>query len=152
MGDDVLQADRRLAVIDNQRGDFEAMAAAHLGSKRDLRTGSAIGRKEQRVLQGFGIGEAEWKALHGVEWTKIGDRTYLLPSDALKLSDDQVRAYLKEAKAASCLAPIRRRRHRQGARGSRADASCGLFGPLRLRDPDAVCAHPRHAVRRRHGG
>ena len=31
------------------------------------------------MLQGFGIGEAEWKALHGVEWTKVGDRTYLFP-------------------------------------------------------------------------
>ena len=27
--------------------------------------------KEQRVLQGFGIGEAEWKALKGVEWSKV---------------------------------------------------------------------------------
>ena len=39
----------------------------------------------------LGIGEAEWKALHGVEWTKIGDRSFLFPSDALKLSDDHVR-------------------------------------------------------------
>ena len=37
------------------------------------------------MLQGFGLGEAEWKALHGVEWSKVGDRTYLFPSDALKL-------------------------------------------------------------------
>lgn len=85
------------AVIDNQRGDFEAMAAAHIGGKRDVAWGD-IGRDEQRVLRGFGIGEAEWKALHGVDWTKPGDgRTYLMPSDALKLSDDQVKAYLKDA-------------------------------------------------------
>ena len=84
------------AVIDNQRGDFEAMAAAHIGGKRELDWG-AIGPSEQRVLQGFGIGEREWKALKGVEWSKLDDgRTYLFPSDAMKLSDDQVKAYLKE--------------------------------------------------------
>jgi hypothetical protein len=87
------------SVIDNQRGDAEAMFAAHIGGKRG-QAWANIGPKEQRVLQGFGLGEAEWKALHGVEWSKFGERTYLTPSDALKLSDDQVRAYLKEAKAA----------------------------------------------------
>ena len=85
------------SVIDNQRGDAEAMFASHIGGKRG-QDWAEIGPKEQRVLQGFGLGEAEWKALHGVEWSKFGDRTYLTPSDALKLSDDQVRAYLKEAK------------------------------------------------------
>lgn len=82
-------------VIDNQRGDSEAMFAAHLGGKRG-QDWAAIGPKEQRVVQGFGLGEAEWKALHGIEWTKLGDRTYLFPSDALKLSDEQVGAYLRE--------------------------------------------------------
>ncbi len=87
------------SVIDNQRGDAEAMFAAHIGAKRG-QAWADVGPKEQRVLQGFGIGEAEWKALHSVEWSKFGERTYLTPSDALKLSDDQVRAYLKEAKGA----------------------------------------------------
>ena len=87
------------SVVDNQRGDAEAMFAAHVGSKRD-QAWADIGPKEQRVLQGFGIGEAEWKALHGVEWSKFGDRTYLTPSDAMKLSDDQVKAYLKESEFA----------------------------------------------------
>jgi hypothetical protein len=87
------------SVIDNQRGDAEAMFAAHVGGKRG-QAWADIGRREQRVLQGFGLGEAEWKALHGVEWTQIGDRTYLFPPDALKLSDEQTLAYLKEAKAA----------------------------------------------------
>src|SRR6185437_8996234 len=87
------------SVTENQRGDAEAMFAAHLGGKRGL-TWDKIGAKEQRVLQGFGLGEAEWKALAGVEWSKFGDRTYLTPSDALKLSDDQVRAYLKETEFA----------------------------------------------------
>lgn len=85
------------SVIDNQRGDFEAMAAHHIGGKRD-QDWAGIGRKEQRVLQGFGIGEAEWKALKGVDWTTIDGKTMLFPSDAMKLSDDQVGAYLKEAK------------------------------------------------------
>jgi hypothetical protein len=85
------------SVIDNQRGDAEAMFASHIGGKRD-QAWADIGPKEQRVLQGFGIGEAEWKALHGVEWTKVGDKTYLFPNDALKLSDDQVKAYIDEAR------------------------------------------------------
>jgi hypothetical protein len=55
-----------------------------------------VGPKEQRVLRGFGIGEAEWKALHGVDWTTIGEKTYLFPNDALKLSDKQVKAYIHE--------------------------------------------------------
>jgi hypothetical protein len=86
------------SVIDNQRGDAEAMFAAHIGGKRG-QDWANIGPKEQRVLQGFGLGAPEWKALHGVEWSKFGDRTYLTPSDALKLSDDQVRDYLKESQA-----------------------------------------------------
>ena len=81
------------SVIDNQRGDAEAMFAAHLGSKRDL-DWDAIGRKEQRVLQGFGVGEAEWKALRQVEWTQLGARTYLFPSDVAKLTDEQIKAYI----------------------------------------------------------
>jgi hypothetical protein len=85
------------SVIDNQRGDFEAMAAHHLGTKRGL-DWADIGKSEQRVLGGFGIGESEWKALHGVDWTTIDGKTMLFPSDAMKLSDDQVAAYLKDAR------------------------------------------------------
>jgi hypothetical protein len=72
------------------------MAASHLGGKRDL-DWNAIGREETRVLKGFGIGEKEWKALKGAEWSKIGGRTFLFPSDAMKLTDEQVRGYLKES-------------------------------------------------------
>lgn len=85
------------SVIDNQRGDFEAMAAHHLGTKRG-QAWADIGRSEQRVLNGFGIGEAEWKALHGVDWTHIDGKTMLFPSDAMKMSDEQVAAYLKESR------------------------------------------------------
>lgn len=85
------------SVVDNQRGDAEAMFASHIGAKRD-QAWADIGPKEQRVLRGFGIGEPEWNALHGVEWTRLGDRTYLFPNDAMKLSDDQVKAYIQEAK------------------------------------------------------
>jgi hypothetical protein len=82
-------------VIDNQRGDFEAMAAHHLGAKRG-QSWADVGKSEQRVLNGFGIAEPEWKALHGVDWTEINGKTMLFPSDAMKLSDEQVSAYLKE--------------------------------------------------------
>ena len=83
------------SVVDNQRGDAEAMFAAHVGGKRG-QAWAEIGPKEQRVLRGFGIGETEWKALHGVEWSKFGDRTYLTPADAMKLSDEQVAAYIAD--------------------------------------------------------
>ncbi|MGH8101392.1 MAG: hypothetical protein ACREIW_08840, partial [Chthoniobacterales bacterium] len=85
------------SVIDNQRGDSEAMFASHIGAKRG-QSWDEVGPKEQRVLGGFGIREAEWKALHNVEWSKLGDRTYLFPSDAMKLSDDHIRAYIRDAK------------------------------------------------------
>ncbi len=83
------------AVIDNQRGDFEAMAArtcrikarARLGQDRPQRAARAAGLRRRRERM------ARFK---GVEWSKLGDgRTYLFPSDALKLSDGQVKAYLK---------------------------------------------------------
>lgn len=83
------------SVIDNQRGDFEAMAAHHLGGKRG-QAWAEIGASEQRVLRGFGITEPEWKALAGVDWTTIDGKTMLFPKDAMKLSDDQIAAYLKE--------------------------------------------------------
>jgi hypothetical protein len=85
------------SVIDNQRGDAEAMFASHIGAKRG-QAWAEIGRSEQRVLRGFGIGEAEWKALHGIEWTDVGGKTYLFPKDVEKLSDDQVKAYINEAR------------------------------------------------------
>ena len=84
------------AVIDNQRGDFEAMTAAYVGSKRG-QAWDGLGKDLQRVMSGFGIGDKEWKALHGIEWSNLKDgRTYLFPSDVAKLSDDQVAAYLKD--------------------------------------------------------
>jgi hypothetical protein len=85
------------SVIDNQRGDAEAMFASWIGSKRKL-DWEKIGSKEQRVLTGFGIGAPEWKALKGVEWSRFGERTSLTAQDAMKLSDAQVAAYLKEAR------------------------------------------------------
>jgi hypothetical protein len=87
------------SVTDAQRGDAEAMFAAHLGRKRGQKW-SEIGRKEQRVVRGFGLGEEEWQLLHTAEWSKIGDRTYLFPSDAMKLSDDAVRDYLANKEGA----------------------------------------------------
>jgi hypothetical protein len=84
------------SVTENQRAEHEAMLAAHLGGKRDQAWGK-IGPKEQRALTGYGIGEAEWEALRGAEWSNVGGRTYLFPSDAMKLSDDQVKAYLASA-------------------------------------------------------
>ena len=81
------------SVLDNKRADAEAMFAAKIGSMRG-QAWEAIGRKEQRVLTGFGIGEQEWAALHKIDWTRVGERTYLFPSDVKALKDDDIRAYL----------------------------------------------------------
>jgi hypothetical protein len=82
------------SVLDNQRGDAEAMFAAHVGSKRG-QAWEEIGPKEQRVLNGFGIGPKEWRTLHQVEWSNIGGRTYLFPADVAKLPDEAVADYIR---------------------------------------------------------
>jgi len=51
---------------------------------------------EKRALSLYGIGEPEWKALHTVDWSDIGDKRYLMPPDARKLEDDAVRTMLRE--------------------------------------------------------
>jgi hypothetical protein len=83
-------------VIDRQRADLEVVFAQQLGLYRG-KSFEEVGRKESRILHLFGIGPAEWKALNSVEWTEIGGRTLLYPSDAMKLNDDQVRSYIDEA-------------------------------------------------------
>lgn len=86
-------------LLDNERVNTEQVFAHLVGSKRGL-AWAAIDRDKQRVLRAFGIEEPEWKALNKVEWTRgrgmDGDAAYLTPSDALKLSDDDIRAYLEE--------------------------------------------------------
>jgi hypothetical protein len=82
------------AVTENQRRGFEAAVARHYGLLRD-RPWSEVGTKEARAFSLYGLGEAEWNALHTVDWSKIGGNLYLMPPDARKLSDDAVRTMLQ---------------------------------------------------------
>jgi hypothetical protein len=83
------------AVIENQRRGFEATIARHYGMLRG-QSWADVGAKEARAFSLYGMGEAEWKALHTVDWSDVGGRTYLMPPDARKLSDDAVRDMLQE--------------------------------------------------------
>ena len=68
------------SVIDNQRGDAEAMFASHIGGKRG-QSWADIGRQGTAGAAGVsGSARPEWKALHGVEWTKLGDRPICFPT------------------------------------------------------------------------
>ena len=81
------------AAVDNQRADFETIVANHYGNQRG--TGiKDLGQAERRALSLYGIGDAEWKALHTVDWSNIGGRQYLMPVDASKISDDAIRTML----------------------------------------------------------
>ncbi len=81
------------AVTENQRRGFEAAVARHYGMLRG-RSWADVGAKEARAFSLYGIGEAEWNALHTVDWSEVGGKTYLMPPDARKLSDDAVRIML----------------------------------------------------------
>lgn len=84
-------------LTDNQRNGFQRMAANLIGRQR----GSAFDKltpQVRRVLRRFGVGPLEWDAFHKVEWSDVGGRRYLFPSDVLALSDADVAAYLQAAR------------------------------------------------------
>jgi hypothetical protein len=83
------------AATENQRADFETIVARHFGMQRG-KAFAEVGPYEKRALSLYGIGEPEWKALHTVDWSDIGDKRYLMPPDARKLEDDAVRTMLRE--------------------------------------------------------
>jgi hypothetical protein len=81
------------AMTENKRADAERMMAYALGKRRGTEF-SDLG-DESRLLQAFGIGEAEWKLLHKVGWNELEGETYLTPDVARKLSDEDLEAYMK---------------------------------------------------------
>lgn len=82
------------AMTENKRADAERMMAYALGRARGKEF-AQLGTEEARMLQAFGIGEAEWQLLHKAEWNTIAGETYLTPDVARKISDDDMTAYLK---------------------------------------------------------
>jgi hypothetical protein len=82
------------AMTENKRADAERMMAYALGKKRGAEFAN-LGADESRMLQAFGLGDAEWKLLHKVGWNEIEGETYLTPDVAKKLSDEDIGDYLK---------------------------------------------------------
>jgi hypothetical protein len=86
-------------VLPNQREGAQLVMARELGMERG-KAWAEVDPKLQRILRMYGIEEPEWKALSGVDWqvgrASEGSAAYLTPTEALKLSDEQVRAYLAE--------------------------------------------------------
>lgn len=83
------------AMTENKRADAERMMAYALGKSRGKEF-AELGGDESRLLQAFGIGEAEWKLLHKVGWNELEGETYLTPDVAKKLSDQDIETYMKE--------------------------------------------------------
>lgn len=83
------------AMTENKRADAERMMAYALGRSRGKEF-AELGGDETRLLQAFGIGEAEWKLLHKVGWNELEGETYLTPDVAKKLSDEDIETYMKE--------------------------------------------------------
>lgn len=82
-------------VLENQRNGSEEVMSRLLGMKRG-QDYAELGPERSRILKMFGIEGPEWKALNQVDWTEGRTGTHLTPSDALKLSDDQVKSYLAD--------------------------------------------------------
>jgi hypothetical protein len=92
-------------VLPNQRQGAQHVMARELAMERGKAFGD-VDPKIQRILSLYGIAEPEWKLLHGTEWTRgrtpdgagpggSSADAFLTPEDALKLSDDSMKAYLK---------------------------------------------------------
>lgn len=82
------------AMTANKRAAAEAIMAHNIGRQRDKAFGELDGGL-QRLMQAFGIGEAEWALLKRAEWNEIDGRTYLTPDVADRIPDDAVADYLK---------------------------------------------------------
>ncbi len=82
------------AMTENKRADSERMMAYAMGKKRGKEFAD-LGEYETNLMQGFGIGDKEWKLLHRAEWNTIDGKTYLTPDVAKKISDEDALEYMK---------------------------------------------------------
>lgn len=82
------------AMTENKRADAERMMAYALGKQRDVEWG-ALKDDPRRMLEAFGIGEAEWKLLHKVDWHELEGERYLTPDIARQLTDEDIESYMK---------------------------------------------------------
>ena len=146
MEGDLLQADRRLTVIDNQRGDAEAMFASHIGSKRG-QAWADIGSKEQRVLRRFRHQRA---GMEGAARRRVDQARgqHLFVSEPCAETVRRPGQGLYRGSPSDGAGPHGRPGgHRQSARGPRTAAGHHLHRPCRLCGADARGPRPRHALR-----
>jgi hypothetical protein len=88
------------AMTENKRADAERMMAYALGKNRG-KDFAELGQMETHLLQGFGIGDREWKLLHEIDWHDFDGKTYLTPDIAAKIPDAAIEAYANEGRPIS---------------------------------------------------
>lgn len=94
------------AMVENNRRGFEVMAARHMGALFDkdgeARKWEEVPELERRELNRYGFGEPEWNAMQKVAWHQDSEgRRYLLPTDAQRLTDADVRSLIEERQTIS---------------------------------------------------
>jgi hypothetical protein len=89
----------------SQRADFETIASRHFGMQRGTEWAD-LHPKDRRNFTTYGIGEAEWKALHAAEWSEIGGNRYLMPVDARNIPDGAIRDLLAKGSTSQRAMPV----------------------------------------------
>ncbi|MGY4295364.1 hypothetical protein ACVWXN_003459 [Bradyrhizobium sp. i1.4.4] len=88
------------AMTENKRADAERMMAYALGKNRGKEF-AELGQMETHLLQGFGLGDREWKLLHEVSWHELEGQTYLTPDIATRIPDAAIEAYANAGRTIS---------------------------------------------------
>lgn len=88
------------AMTENKRADAERMMAYALGKNRG-KDFAELGQMETHLLQGFGLGDREWKLLHQANWHELEGRTYLTPDIATRIPEEAIKAYANEGRSIS---------------------------------------------------
>ncbi|MCC6172077.1 MAG: hypothetical protein IT481_08615 [Gammaproteobacteria bacterium] len=116
----------------NKRSAAERMMALNLGHQRGLAFGE-LDPGLARILQGFGIGDAEWALLGKAAWHDIEGGTYLTPDVARAIPDADMKAYLRQrgtlsdmVAAAGAVPPVESRQATERAALDRARQELGL--------------------------
>lgn len=81
------------AMTENKRQNAIRMMVRHWGMLEG-REFSALGENEARMLQAYGVGDAEWKLLNTAPWHEVEGAKYLTPDIADTLSDAATESYL----------------------------------------------------------
>lgn len=83
------------AMTENKRQNAIRMMVRHWGMQEGKEFAS-LGEAETKMLQAYGVGDAEWKLLNTAPWHEAEGAKYLTPDIADTLSDAAVESYLTE--------------------------------------------------------